>query len=213
MEILGCKIIKKGSGNSNSIAITFDDGPHPKYTPMILDILEKKSVRGTFFNSGFNISRNKELTREVAARGHQVGNHFYNHRNALLMGREILNYEVMYTKEMIEDITGRPCNYLRPPYGVISPSLLSLCKESDISIVLWNLNTFDDRRKSYAKIIERVIRKGMKTGSILLFHECNYKDDSLDFSNTIKALQIILDIMFSKNIKPVTIQELIEDKP
>ena len=128
------------------------------------------------------------------------------------MGREILNYEVMYTKEMIEDITGKPCNYLRPPYGVISPSLLTLCKTSDISIVLWNLNTLDYRRKSYAKIIERVIKKRLKPGSILLFHECNYKDDSLDFSNTIKALQVILDIMFSKNITPVTVQELIEDK-
>lgn len=212
MKLLGCRIIRKGLGNRNNIAITFDDGPHPKYTPMILDMLDKKGVRGTFFNSGFNISRNKELTREIAERGHQVGNHFFNHRNALLLNREILNYEVMYTKEMIEDITGNSCNFLRPPYGIISPSLLSICKMSDISIVLWNLNTLDYRRKSYAQIIERVIKKGIKTGSIILFHECNYKDDSLDFSNTIKALHIILDIMFSKNIKPVTVQELIEDK-
>lgn len=213
MEILGCKIIKKGLGNGNNIAITFDDGPHPKYTPIILEILEKKGVRGTFFNSGFNITRNKELTREVAERGHLIGNHFFNHRNALFTGRETLNYEVMHTKETIEDITGRPCNYLRPPYGIISPSLLSICKMSDISVVLWNVNTFDYRRKSYAQIIERVLKKGMRPGSILLFHECNYKDDSLDFSNTIKALQIILDIMFSKSIKPVTVQELLEDKP
>ena len=213
MEILGCKIIRKGPAFTNSIALTFDDGPHPKHTPMILELLEKKGVRGTFFNSGFNISRNKDLTKEVAERGHLIGNHFFTHRNALISGRDKLNYEVQSTNEMIEDITGKPCNYLRPPYGVISPALLSICKMSDISIILWNLNTFDYRRRSYAKIIERVIKKRLRPGSILLFHECNYKDDSLDYSNTIKALQIILDILFSKNIKPVTVQELIEDKP
>jgi peptidoglycan/xylan/chitin deacetylase (PgdA/CDA1 family) len=177
---------------------------------MILKILEGKGAHGTFFCSGFNISRNKELTKDIAEQGHLVGNHFLNHRNALLIGRAALTNEIMHTKEMVEEITGKPCNYLRPPYGIISPSLLTICRKVDISVVLWNVNTFDYRRKSYARIIERVLKKGMKPGSIILFHECNFRDDSLDFSSTIKALRIILDILFSKNIEPVTIHELLE---
>lgn len=211
MEVLGCKIIRKGLSNNNNIAITFDDGPHPKYTPMILDLLEKKGVPGTFFNSGFNISHNKELTKEVVERGHLLGNHSFNHRNALFTRRKKLKDEVLRTKELIEDITGKTNRYFRPPYGIISLSLIDICKNLNLSLVLWNLNTRDYQRKSYKKIIERILKKEIKPGSILLFHECNFKNDTLDYANTVKALEIILDITISKGLKLVTIQDMIED--
>ena len=211
MNIFGCRIITKGPSNNNNIAITFDDGPHPKYTPAILDLLERKGVPGTFFNSGFNISRNKDLTKEVADRGHLLGNHSFSHGNALFTSRKILKDDILRTKELIEDITGKTNHYFRPPYGIISLSLIDICKNMNLSLVLWNLNTRDYQRKSYKKIVERILIKKTMPGSILLFHECNFKNDSLDYSNTVKALEIILDITISKGLKLVTVHEMIEN--
>ncbi len=211
MKILGCRIIREGPYTNKSIAVTFDDGPHPKYTPMILKLLERKSVLGTFFNSGLNISNNKELTKEVVDRGHLLGNHSFNHRNALLTSPKKLNDDILRTKELIEDITGKTNRYFRPPYGIISLSLINICKNLNLSLVLWNLNTRDYQRKSYKKIVERILKKKIKPGSILLFHECNFKNDSLDYANTVKALEIILDITISKGLKLVTIQDMIEN--
>lgn len=210
MKILNCSIIRKGLHDSESIAITFDDGPHPKYTPMILNILEKKGGSGTFFATGNNISKNRKLTREIAEKGYLLGNHTYSHLNALFTSRGKLHDEILRTKELIEDITGKPNHYFRPPYGVITPSLLSICRRLEMSVVLWNLNTKDFRREPHERIIKRV-SMGIKAGAIILFHECHFRDDARDYSESIKAVKIVLDEIILKNLKPVTVDEMLEN--
>jgi peptidoglycan/xylan/chitin deacetylase (PgdA/CDA1 family) len=210
MKILNCKIIRKETGASEKIAFTFDDGPHQEYTPMLLDILEEKEGRGTFFFTGQNISNNRNLAKEVVKRGHLIGNHTFSHLNALFSGKKKLRDEILRTKELIEDITGKPNQYLRPPYGIITPALISICKELNLSIVLWSINSFDFRRKSADRIINRVCKK-IRSGSIILFHECHFRNKNLDYSNTVTALKTVLDNVILKGLKSVTVGELVEE--
>ena len=209
MKIFNCEIIRKGPGNSNTIAVTFDDGPHEKYTPVLLDILDEKEGRATFFFAGQNIAQYKDLAKEVVKRGHLIANHTFSHRRALFIGREKLKDEIIKTKELIEDLTGKPNRYFRPPFGIITPSLLGICRTLDLSVLLWNVNTFDFLRKPADRIINRIKNK-VHPGSIVLFHECHFNKKSLDYSNTAIALKTVLDKGIFGGLKLVTVEELLE---
>jgi len=209
MNIFNCKILFNGPRNSNKIAITFDDGPHRKFTSMILDLLAEKQTHATFFATGKSIVNNKELAEEIASRGHLLGNHTYNHVSALSTNRERLRDEIVRTRDVIEDISGKPNHYLRPPYGHISPALLSICRETELSLVLWSLNSKDHHGKPAPWIVNR-IKKRIKSGAVLLFHEGHFSDRTRDYSPTITALAEVLEDIMLKGLTPVTIAEFFE---
>ena len=208
MRILGCRIIRKGKKSSDKIALTFDDGPHPKFTPRILDVLAEFNAKATFFITGRNISANKGIAEEIIKRGHILGNHTYNHPRAYFIGRGKLFDEISRTKDLIEDISVKPNRYFRPPYGIITPSMLSVCARLELSIVLWDSNSKDYRREKADTILDRIY-KGLKPGSIILFHDRNFADESLDYTNTISALKSFLEKIILKGLKPVTIEEML----
>jgi len=210
MILFGCKIYRTGSLPSKNIAVTFDDGPHPIYTPQIMDILDEANGRATFFVTGQNLQKNMALGQEISRRGHTMGNHTFSHPHALFAGRGKLQDEISRTKDLIESITGRPNRYFRPPFGFITPSLLSICRKTELSLVLWNSNSKDYRRLSAERIEERM-RPQIKPRSILLFHECKYSDDRVDCSSSILALKSILNDIILKALKPVTIDEMFGD--
>jgi len=204
MNIAGCKIVLKAGQDGRTIAITFDDGPHKNFTPQILDILEKRGAYGTFFSTGNNISAQKSLASELVRRGHLLANHTYTHVNPLFTRKSRLYDEILRTKELIEEITGQPNLFFRPPYGIITPSLLSICSSLNLSIVLWSINSYDFRREQSAVIIKRIKRR-IRPGGIMLFHECKYNNEGLDYSNTLQALEVVLEIAGSKGIKGIRI--------
>lgn len=210
MKLLNCRIDISGSRSGHDFSITFDDGPHPEFTPKILEVLESHQVKATFFVSGRNIESNRSTAEDLASQGHLFGNHTYSHLSALRTGKSRLLDEVVRTKELIENITGEPNRYLRPPYGHITPALLSICRNLDLSIVLWSFNSLDFRGISAEKIIRRAERK-ISPGTILLFHECHFRDGSRDYSATIKAVDSILESTLKRGLKPVTVAELLDD--
>ena len=211
MKLLNCRIDFSGSRSDHDFAITFDDGPHQEFTPKILEVLESHKVKATFFVSGRNIESNRSTAEDLASQGHLFGNHTYSHLSALRTGKSRLLDEVVRTKELIENITGEPNCFLRPPYGHITPALLSICRNLDLSIVLWSFNSWDFRGISAEKIISRAERK-ISPGTILLFHECHFRDGSRDYSATIEAVDSILEHTLEKGLKPVTVAELLDDQ-
>lgn len=208
MKIARCEIIRKLRTDRRMLSVTFDDGPHPVYTPKIMDLLDNRNARGTFFMTGRNIESNPELVKEASARGHLIANHTYSHPHALFCSADRLRNEINRTKNMIEDITGKTNRFFRPPYGFITPRMLSICRELELSIVLWNANGRDFRKNGAAAIVRR-LRNGIKPGSILLLHDCKYSDNGADYSKSIEALGIILDNIDDRGLKPVTVEELI----
>ena len=211
MKLLNCRINIRGSRSDSDFAITFDDGPHPEFTPKILEVLASHQVKATFFVSGRNIESNRSTAEDLASQGHLIGNHTYSHLSALRIGKSRLLEEVVRTKELIENITGGPNRFLRPPYGHITPAMLSICRNLDLSIVLWNFNSWDFRGVSSEKIAGRAERK-ISPGTILLFHECHFRDGSRDYSATIKAIDSILEYTLKRGLKPVTVAELLDDQ-
>jgi len=210
MKIFKARILKRGPGESRQIAVTFDDGPHHTNTRTLLRVLEGKRAEATFFSTGSNLSRNRSLAEEIVAAGHLLGNHFFNHTSAFFTGRRALWDEIVRTRELIEDISGEPNWYLRPPYGHISPALLSVCGQLDLSIVLWSFSSRDHKGKSAAAISRRAKRK-LSGGSILLFHECHFSDDTLDYSSTAASLGTILDDAALRGFKAVTIADMFDE--
>jgi peptidoglycan-N-acetylglucosamine deacetylase len=190
------------------VSLTFDDGPHPAYSPLIRDRLARHQAKGTFFMTGSNLLSHRELAGEMARAGHEIGNHLFSHANPLFMaGKKCLD-EVQKTKEIIEDITGIENRLIRPPFGIVTPSLVSVCRRLGMTIVLWNVNSFDFRRKAHQAIARRV-NAGIKPGCIVLFHECHYMDASRDYKNTMQALDSVLTYIAEKKMKAVTVGQLL----
>ena len=208
MRLLNCEIIFRGNSKTRKIAFTFDDGPHPENTPLLLDCIEASGGRGTFFSTGANITKYHTLSKELVKRGHLLANHTFNHPNALFVSRKKLHDEILRTKDLIENLSGITNRYFRPPFGIVTPALLSICRCLDLSIILWNRNSYDFRRLPYQRIVKRIMGR-IKEGSIILFHECHYKKHELDYSQSIYALKKIIEHSVQQKLKPVTIEEMV----
>jgi len=210
MKILGCKIFRRGNKNSRKVAFTFDDGPNVKFTPIIMDALEKHNVCGTFFTTGNNLEKNRSLAEEMTSRGHLIGNHTYSHPHALYTGRGKLRDEILRSKNLIEEITGSKNRIFRPPFGFVTPSLLSICRNLELSIILWDSNSKDYRGINSENIKKRVF-KTISQGSIILFHDSKFSNSEFDYTSSIEALKSVLEDIIMRGWKPVTVENLLGD--
>lgn len=194
-------------GNRNAkrcIAITFDDGPHPRYTPQILDILDKYSAKATFFMIGQNAEMYKSIVKDVHLRGHEIGNHTYSHPDLRKISASEFLDEIEKTRSVIENITGISPTLFRPPGGYLNNDIVSILeKQSDIPVLWsWRQDTRDWECPSSECIVASVI-KNLKDGDIILFHDYNAKN-----SPTPKALEGILEELCAKGYSFVTVSEL-----
>jgi len=200
-----------GSAQDNAIALTFDDGPHQRFTLDILAALSKGNMTATFFMTGDNIRQHKDLVKRVHESGHEIGNHSLSHPNGLLAGRKKILNELQDTRALIEDITGVSNRWYRPPYGIASLQIFSVCRQLDLGIVLWSINSYDYIKRKQPTIADRVIKK-LRPGAIVLFHECHYKDPTRDYSSTSSALEKIAPVLARKNLSAVTISSLLGEE-
>ena len=150
--------------SSKVIYLTFDDGPHPRVTPLVLEILDRFEVKATFFCVGENVSRFPEVFDEVKRRGHTVGNHTFNHLKGFEYSTDDYVRNVKKASEFIDS------RLFRPPHGQIKPSQIKALKD-DYLIIMWDFITYDyDKRIEPEKIIAEV-KKRSRNGSIVVFHD------------------------------------------
>jgi peptidoglycan/xylan/chitin deacetylase (PgdA/CDA1 family) len=130
-----------GDGSRREIALTFDDGPHPRDTPRVLDVLAKHKVQATFFLVGQSVERYPHLVKEIYQNGHQLALHCYRHLPFLLENPSILRKQLDHTRQAISDICGvspeTTCN-VRPPYGFFTSRTLSMLNDWGYRLVIWN---------------------------------------------------------------------------
>ena len=179
------------------VALTFDDGPHPVYTKSLLDGLRERGVKATFFVVGENISGNEDLIRQMAADGHLIGNHTYDHADISKLSDEENCRELQKTSDLVKSITGRQTAYVRPPFGNWKDSLD--CKVSMIA-VKWTLDTLDWKSKNVTEIVKKVMQQ-VTDHDIILMHD--YYPTSVE-----AALQAV-DKLKAKGYEFVTVEELI----
>lgn len=192
---------------SNKIALTFDDGPHPVYTKKILDVLDKYNVKATFFIVGQNAGYYKDALKDIVKNGHELGNHTFTH--ATIKGQSAANImsEIEDCRNAIYDICGENTVLFRPPGGLmaeVSAEDAELFENYDI--IFWSIDTMDWAMRSPAEIAEYVL-DNTKSGDIILMHDYIGKN-----SPTPAALELMIPKLIEKGYEFVTVSELISSK-
>lgn len=147
-----------------TIYLTFDDGPIPEVTPLVLDILDKYNIKATFFCVGENVYKHPDVFEEVKRRGHHVGNHTYNHLKGFVTSLENYMDNVQKADEQIHS------HLFRPPYGRIKRSQLHALTKK-YRVVLWDLVTRDYNKKLSPEFIMKNVRRLSRNGSVVVFHD------------------------------------------
>lgn len=187
-----------------TIALTFDDGPHPRLTPIILDILKEYGIRATFFIVGENAEYYPDVVRRIRDEGHEIGNHTYSHVQTTKVTASGLEEELLKCESAIGGISDTRPRLFRPPQGSIDPNLGNLCSALGYRVVLWSIDTRDWDHVPSGKIAETVLGK-VKNGDIILMHDFIGHD-----SPTPAALKQIIPALLARGYEFATISELLD---
>ena len=193
---------RHGSRAGNQIALTFDDGPDPARTPVLLDALAALGVKATFFVTGDQADANPELCARIAREGHQLGNHTYSHRYLPLARSRSVEKELRATDRAIARAAGVVPDIARPPYGGRSPWTVRAFFRAAKRVVLWDVNSFDWKGKPAPEIAERVLDRA-RPGSIVLMHEARDGGEA-----TIDAVRLLVPALRARGYELVTVGAL-----
>jgi peptidoglycan/xylan/chitin deacetylase (PgdA/CDA1 family) len=165
------KTISSANTTRRQIAISFDDGPAPLYTPQILQILKAHRVEAAFFCIGKRITENEELLKQVYDEGHLIGNHSYSHDLWFdLFSAQRMNLDLQMMNEAMQKVTGVKPRLFRPPYGVTNPNLKKAIEKNSFIPIGWSVRSMDTVAKDAQKLLAKVTRS-LKPGAIVLFHD------------------------------------------
>jgi len=193
------------------VCITFDDGPSPKNTPQILDILKDKGVKATFFVTGKYVEMYPEIAQRIVAEGHDIGNHTYNHKELVVSNKKTILNELRKTDEVIWEATGIRTRLFRPPRGICGNAARKLLIEEGYKIILWTISTLDWRKVKPKAILWRV-KLFIRDGAIILFHDSGSLFGCGDSgrTNTVRALPLVIDFLKEEGYKIITVSEILE---
>jgi peptidoglycan-N-acetylglucosamine deacetylase len=188
------------------VALTFDDGPHPIYTPELLDVLDKYKVKATFFMIGREMDKYPDIVRDVVKRGHVVGNHTYTHpRNIELDTEAQVIRELAMCENTIEKITGRRSHLFRPPRGLIDSTVFMVAEEEGYPTILWTVSADHHDAPTPEAMAKRVL-KHMRPGGIVLAHDGTFCSRWKD----IEATPLIIEGLRKQGYRFVTIPQLLK---
>ena len=204
-------LIYRVAGSKKLVALTFDDGPSPEWTPKILDALKKANIKATFFMLGKHVKQYPEIAKMVAEQGHEIENHTYSHRVLIYYTMDELEMELGSTHEIIKEVTGRDTKYFRPPKAWVTDREKIKIKELGYQIILWTLNSkdwvnFDD------KYIVKYISKHISPGDILLFHDSGgvFSSEGGSREETVKVIPRLAEKLRAMGYEFVTIEQLLK---
>ncbi len=184
------------------IAMTFDDGPHPKLTPRLLDMLKDRGLKATFFVIGQNVAANPEIVQRIVAEGHELGNHSWDHKALNKLGADGVKMEIVQTDEAIQQAVGIKPVIMRPPYGATSPAISKrLNEEFGQKVIMWSVDPLDWKDRNASLVTDRIL-KNTAPGAIILAHDIH--------QSTVDAMPATLDGLVAKGFKFATVSELIK---
>lgn len=182
------------------VALTFDDGPRNKTTGPLLDGLALREVPATFFLVGSRIDGSEELIERMAADGHQIGIHTYDHVIVTDLSRSDFDLQVGKTRAKLTGILGEGDFWLRPPYGIIDPSVEQWC---DCPLILWSVDPEDWKDEDVDRIVASVLEH-VRDGDIILMHDI--------FESSVEAALQVVDALLSQGYCFVTVEQLMAQR-
>ena len=184
------------------IALTFDDGPKAGVTDWLLDELEKRNVKVTFFliGSQADLPENRETIRRMAEDGHQIGCHTYHHVQMTTLSENQQKQEILQWYQAVSGIIGDFSYALRPPYGCVNNAV---CRSLNVPVILWSVDTEDWTGKSAGEIADYVISEA-KDGDIILLHDI--------FEESVQGAVMALDDLMRRGYTFVTVNDLLADR-
>lgn len=192
------------TGDPLTLALTFDDGPNPSVTPALLNLLERYDARATFFLMGSHVRAFPALTREIAERGHAIGNHTETHPSLIFMSARRLQDELDRCREAIESAAAYRPRWIRPPFGFRGPGLSGVVRRLGYSgIAMWSKLVRDWRPQAAEPVIRRLRRAS--GGDIVLMHDGDHRLLEGDRHHTVAALAHWLPRWKDAGLKFVTV--------
>lgn len=184
---------------AKQIALTFDDGPHSRYTMELLEGLRKRGVQATFFLIGDSVTGNEEIIRRMHEDGHLIGNHSLTHTQLTKEKAAEACEEINRTNQKIYEITGEMPSYIRPPFGSWSEELECLVP---MTVVLWDIDPLDWKVQNKQKVVRHILNHA-EDGSIILLHDV--------YETSVEAALEVIDTLSQEGYNFVTVDEMLID--
>lgn len=181
------------------IALTFDDGPCPFFTPRALDLLDQYGAKATFFYVGQRLARAPHLAQMVAARGHEIENHTFSHKNLNQLTPSQVCDQILWTCRLVERQTGVRPRYVRPPYNALNEATREIGRRLGVKFVQWTIDPRDWQKQRTSNQIVRHVMDHVQEGSVVLLHETR---------QTLQALPDLLEQLRRAGFQSVTLAEL-----
>lgn len=198
--------VYRGPRDRPAIALTFDDGPSES-TPKLLELLSKHGVPATFFQCGMNVARLPQISREVAAAGHEIGNHSYSHGKLCFRSRKAILDELWLGQATVAEATGSAPVLFRAPYGVRWPGLGEAQRRLGLTGVMWTSIAMDWKFDS-ARIVNRLLG-ALKNGAIFCLHDGRDIQRKPDIRETLEAVRRLLPELQALGFRFETVSQLV----
>lgn len=183
------------------IALTFDDGPHLKVTPRILDILKDHEIKATFYMLGNQVDYYPGIAKDVYDQGHELASHTMSHKDLTLLGAGQIREEIQRTTDSIKKATGAYPKSIRPPYGAYNDAVKNLASEFDLPMVMWSVDSLDWKNRE-TQAINQEVMSTVHSGAILLLHDIH--------ATTADALPVLLKNLENEGYEFLTVSQLLE---
>jgi peptidoglycan/xylan/chitin deacetylase (PgdA/CDA1 family) len=187
---------------AKDIALTFDDGPYPFYTPLLLHVLDRSNVHATFFVVGRSAQSFPELITRIVSDGDELGNHTFNHIPLTKLSDQQIESQIIEDGVLLRRLGGGPVSLFRPPHGRFNLHVVVIAKDLGYHTIFWSDSPDDAKDVSPAVIVHRVLATATP-GGIILLHSGEY--------HTIEALPVIIDRLRAEGYRFVTVSQLLDE--
>lgn len=212
--LLGPNLSRSAAAEAaGGVVLTFDDGPHPVVTPQVLDTLDARGATATFFCIGEHAARHRELTAEIARRGHRLENHSYTHRNGFFFHRPAtLDREIGGCQDELRRASGRAPSFFRAPAGIRSPLLEGVLARNGLRLVSWTRRGFDTVSRDPAAVASRLTRN-LRAGDVILLHDGACRARSGREPVVLATLPLVLDAIEAAGLRAMPLMDDVADTP
>lgn len=194
-----------GNTHLPEIALTFDDGPNPYYTPQVLAVLQHYGVKATFFDIGYLVVKYPSIVRQAYNQGNVVGNHSWSHPELTLLSASAIQSQIASTSNAIQAAIGVKPTLFRPPYGAMNHTVLAEVYSLGDTAVLWDATAEDWKLPGVSVIVSKILHYVHK-GAIILLH-----DGGGNRAQTVAALPTLIRTIQNRGFRFVTVPQLIDD--